>query len=124
MGRTVRQTRSDYEKTPTQKVGADETENTSTCRSGQAFPLYLMIMMGIWKISGVVAVLVPKLPLLKEWAYAGFFFAMSGAVYAHIAVGDGAQEIFGPALLLVLTVVSWYFRPANRSFDRITRSTG
>lgn len=81
------------------------------------FPLYLMTMMGIWKIAGVVAVLAPKLPLLKEWAYAGFFFAMSGAVFAHLAVADGAQEVFGPALLLVLTVVSWYFRPADRKIS-------
>jgi len=81
------------------------------------FPLYLMTMMGVWKIAGTVAVLAPKLPLLKEWAYAGFFFAMSGAVFAHIAVGDVAQEIFGPALLLVLTVVSWYFRPVDRKIS-------
>ena len=81
------------------------------------FPLYLMPFLGIWKILGVAAVLAPKLPLLKEWAYAGFFFAMSGAVFAHIAAGDGAQEVFGPALLLVLTVVSWYFRPADRKIN-------
>ena len=78
------------------------------------FPLYLMTLMGMWKISGVFAVLAPKLPLLKEWAYSGFFFAMTGAIYGHIAVGDAAQEVFGPALLLVLTLVSWYFRPADR----------
>lgn len=86
------------------------------------FPLYLMAMMGIWKIAGVVAVLAPKFPLLKEWAYAGFFFAMSGAVYAHLAVGDVAQEVFGPALLLVLTVVSWYFRPADRALSTFRKN--
>ena len=85
------------------------------------FPLYLMAMMGIWKMLGVAAVLAPKLPLLKEWAYAGFFFAMTGAVYAHIVVGDGAQELFGPGLLLLLTVVSWYFRPADRKLMPTTR---
>lgn len=78
------------------------------------FPLYLMAIIGTWKILGVVAVLIPKYTLLKEWAYAGFFFAMSGAVMAHLASGHGATELFGPSLLLVLTVVSWYFRPANR----------
>ena len=70
--------------------------------------------MGVWKILGVVAVLIPKFPLLKEWAYAGFFFAMSGAVISHLIDGDEAKEIFGPTLLLILTVVSWYFRPADR----------
>jgi len=78
------------------------------------YPRYFLTIIGVWKILGVVAVLVPKLPLLKEWAYAGFFFAMSGAVFSHLAVGDGAKEFFGPVLLLVLTVVSWYFRPSTR----------
>ena len=58
--------------------------------------------------------LTPKFPLLKEWAYAGFFFAMSGAIFSHLAVGDPLKEIFPALLLLMLTVVSWYFRPAGR----------
>jgi uncharacterized membrane protein YphA (DoxX/SURF4 family) len=78
------------------------------------YPIYLLTLLGIWKILGVVAVLIPKFPLLKEWTYAGFFFAMSGAVFSHLAIGDGAKEFFGPVLLLVLTFVSWYFRPAER----------
>jgi hypothetical protein len=78
------------------------------------YPLYFLTILGTWKLLGVIAVLVPKFPLLKEWAYAGFFFAMSGAIFSHLASGDGAKEFFGPTLLLVLTVVSWYFRPADR----------
>ncbi|MEO7991719.1 MAG: DoxX family protein [Chryseolinea sp.] len=78
------------------------------------YPSYLLTILGIWKMLGVVAVLIPKFPLLKEWAYAGFFFAMSGAVFSHFASGDGAKEFFGPILLIILTVVSWYFRPADR----------
>lgn len=78
------------------------------------YPLYFLTILGIWKMLGVVAVLVPKFPLLKEWAYAGFFFAMSGAVFSHLAGGDNAKEFFGPVLLLILTVVSWYFRPVDR----------
>lgn len=78
------------------------------------YPNYLLIILGVWKLLGVIAVLVPKFPLLKEWAYAGFFFAMSGAVFSHLAAGDPAIELFGPVLLIVLTVVSWYFRPAER----------
>lgn len=81
------------------------------------YPAYLMIILGVWKLLGVIAVLVPKYPLVKEWAYAGFFFTMSGAVFSHFAAGDGAKEYFGPALLLVLTVVSWYFRPADRKLQ-------
>lgn len=83
------------------------------------YPLYVLTILGIWKILGVVAVLIPKFPLLKEWAYAGFFFAMSGAVFSHLAVGDAAKELFGPILLIVLTAVSWYFRPADRKIISI-----
>lgn len=78
------------------------------------YPLYMLTLLGVWKILGVAAILVPKFPLLKEWAYAGFFFAMSGAVFSHLAAGDGAMEFFGPVLLLILTFVSWHFRPAER----------
>ncbi len=78
------------------------------------YPPYLMTILGVWKILGVVAILIPRFPLLKEWAYAGFFFAMSGAVFSHLACGDQAMDFFGPVLLLVLTILSWYFRPADR----------
>jgi len=83
------------------------------------YPLYFLTILGIWKIPGVIAVLIPKFPLLKEWAYAGFFFAMSGAVFSHLAMGDDAKEFFGPVLLLILTVVSWYFRPAGRKITPV-----
>jgi uncharacterized membrane protein YphA (DoxX/SURF4 family) len=78
------------------------------------YPVYILTILGIWKILGVVAVLIPKFPRLKEWAYAGFFFAMSGAAISHIVSGDSVKEIFPSLLLLILTVVSWYFRPENR----------
>lgn len=78
------------------------------------YPLYFLTILGVWKILGVIAVLVPRFPLVKEWAYAGFFFAMSGAIISHLVLADPASDLFGPALLLVLTVVSWYFRPADR----------
>lgn len=83
------------------------------------YPAYLLSILGVWKILGVVAVLMPKFPLLKEWAYAGFFFAMSGAIFSHLASGDAANEYFGPSLLLMLTAVSWYFRPANRKTSSV-----
>ena len=77
--------------------------------------------MGICKILGVIALLIPKFPLLKEWAYAGFFFVMSGAVYSHIASGNSMNEILPPVLLLVLTVVSWYFRPVDRKIISVSQ---
>lgn len=78
------------------------------------YPLYFLTILGFWKILGVVAVLIPRAPLLKEWAYAGFFFAMSGAAYSHIALGNSMKDIFPPLLLITLTVVSWYFRPPSK----------
>ncbi|WP_433830718.1 DoxX family protein [Flavobacterium anhuiense] len=78
------------------------------------YPLYVLALLGVWKLLGVIAILIPKFGLLKEWAYAGFFFAMSGAVVSHLAVKEDASTLFGPILLIVLTAVSWYFRPENR----------
>lgn len=78
------------------------------------YPLYLLTLLGIWKILGVVAILIPKFPLLKEWAYAGFFFAMTGAAFSHIAVRNPITEIAPSILLLTLTLVSWFYRPGDR----------
>jgi hypothetical protein len=78
------------------------------------YPVYFLTMLGVWKILGVAALLIPGYPVLKEWAYAGFFFAMSGALFSHIALGDPMTEIIPSLLLLALTLVSWYFRPAGR----------
>lgn len=85
------------------------------------YPVYLLTILGVWKILGVVALLIPRFPLLKEWAYAGFFFAMSGALYSHIAVGDPVKELIPSLLLLVLTMVSWYFRPASRTIISVNQ---
>lgn len=78
------------------------------------YPIYFLTMLAVWKFLGVVVVLIPKTPLLKEWAYAGFVFAMSGALFSHITLGGSASEIFPPVLLLLLTLVSWYFRPVDK----------
>jgi len=85
------------------------------------YPVYFLTIIGTWKILGVVAVLIPRFPLLKEWAYAGFFFNMTGAIFSHIAMGSGGLDLFGPSLLLVLTVVSWYFRPAERRLVQVNQ---
>lgn len=85
------------------------------------YPLYFLTILGVWKLLGVIAVLVPKFPLVKEWAYAGFFFTASGAIFSHAASGDAALEFFGPTLLLVLTLTSWYFRPEDRKVTSVTQ---
>ncbi len=78
------------------------------------YPVYLLSLLAIWKILGVAAVLIPKFPLLKEWAYAGFFFTTSGAIFSHIAMAEPLTKTFPALLLLILTLVSWYFRPKDR----------
>lgn len=78
------------------------------------YPEYFMTVIGVWKLLGVIAVLLPKTALLKEWAYAGFFFTMSGAIASHLANAEVFTTILPPALLLVLTCISWYTRPESR----------
>src|ERR1700744_4246942 len=71
------------------------------------YPAYFISLIGIWKILGIIAILIPKFPLLKEWAYAGLFFTMSGAVISHIASNDVGLQIIAPIVLAVFTVLSW-----------------
>ncbi|HET6996666.1 MAG TPA: DoxX family protein [Chitinophagaceae bacterium] len=87
------------------------------------YPVYFLTILGVAKILGVVALLIPKFPLLKEWAYAGFFFLTTAAIFSHIATGSSVNEIFPSALLLALTMISWYFRPADRKIIPITIGT-
>jgi len=83
--------------------------------TGLGYPIYLLTILGIWKILGVIAILIPGFKLVKEWAYAGFFFAMTGALISHLACGDFAiKAILGPVFQIVFIILSWYFRPVNR----------
>jgi hypothetical protein len=83
--------------------------------TGLGYPTYFLTLIGVWKILGVVSILIPRFPLFKEWAYAGFFFAMTGALFSHLAVGDFAfKAIAGPAFQTLFIFLSWYFRPADR----------
>nr|WP_315028415.1 DoxX family protein [uncultured Chryseobacterium sp.] len=91
----------------------DELTNFTTL----GYPAYLLTIIGVWKLLGVIAILIPKRLLLKEWAYAGFFFVMSGAVISHLIVGDTAGRTFPAVLLFVLVIISWYFRPADRKIS-------
>lgn len=85
--------------------------------TGMGYPVYFLTILGVWKMLGVVAILVPRFALVKEWAYAGFFFAMSGAFFSHISVGSEVSKMMPSLLLLALTIVSWYFRPSNRKIN-------
>lgn len=85
------------------------------------YPQYLLSILGVWKILGVIAILIPKFPLLKEWAYAGFFFAMSGASISHFVVGQSFTEAMPSLILLLATILSWYFRPESRKITSLTK---
>ena len=78
------------------------------------YPAYFAVILGTWKILGAVAVLAPSVPRLKEWAYAGVFFNMTGAVASHLSVGDGASALVTPTVFTALLVTSWALRPAAR----------
>src|SRR5258705_13552554 len=83
--------------------------------TGLGYPIYFLTILGIWKILGVIAILIPGFKLVKEWAYAGFFFVMTGALVSHLASGnDGIRQIIGPIMQTIFIILSWYFRPPNR----------
>ena len=81
------------------------------------YPLYFFHILGFWKLLGAIAILVPRFPRLKEWAYAGIIFDLTGAAASNAAVGGyGAYgfHILAPLILLALTVASWALRPESR----------
>jgi hypothetical protein len=78
------------------------------------YPLYLLFILGVWKIPGGVVMLAPRFQLLKEWAYAGAVFNYTGAAASHLAVGDGFDRWGGPLLFAGFAVASWALRPPAR----------
>jgi hypothetical protein len=81
---------------------------------GLGYPVYLLSLLGTLKIAGTLVLLLPRLPLLKEWAYAGFFFLLTGAIVSHIASGDEFIRWLGPLVFWILVPVSWALRPISR----------
>jgi uncharacterized membrane protein YphA (DoxX/SURF4 family) len=78
------------------------------------YPPYFVTILGFWKVAGAIAILVPRLPRLKEWAYAGIFFDLTGAAASSAAVHGGAFHILAPLIFAVLAIVSWALRPPSR----------
>jgi uncharacterized membrane protein YphA (DoxX/SURF4 family) len=78
------------------------------------YPLYFAVLIGVWKILGGLAILAPRFPRLKEWAYAGMFFDLTGAAISHGSVGDPPARVITPLAILVLVVASWALRPKSR----------
>ena len=84
------------------------------------YPSYFLVLLGTWKVLGALALLVPRRPLLKEWAYAGAFFTYTGAIASHLTTGYALGEVGLLAVLTVLTVLSWALRPPSRRTWRPT----
>ena len=82
------------------------------------YPEYFLVILGIWKLLGGVALLAPGFPRLKEWAYAGAFFNYTGAVASHVAVGDSVLVWWGPAGFAGILLASWALRPQGRRLGK------
>lgn len=78
------------------------------------YPSYFIYINGVWQIAGAAAIITPRFPRLKEWAYAGSFFHFSGAVASHLLTGDGVEVWLPPVVFLMFVIVSWALRPADR----------
>ena len=84
------------------------------------FPLYFARILGFWKVAGVLALLAPGFGLVKEWAYAGFVFNLTGAAACHFFAGHPVGEMTAPLILLALLVASWFLRPESRKLPGLT----
>ena len=78
------------------------------------YPAYLATIIGFWKVLGGIAILAPRLPRLKEWAYAGIFFNMTGAAVSHSVSHDATWHVIVTASLAALALASWALRPQSR----------
>jgi hypothetical protein len=78
------------------------------------YPVYFIVLIGVWKLLGGVAILTPGLPRLKEWAYAGMFFDLTGAAVSHLAMRSPSWHVGVTLSLAALVLVSWATRPASR----------
>jgi len=78
------------------------------------YPFYIPTLLGIWKIAGAVVILVPGLKRLKEWAYAGMIFDLTGASFSRFSVHDPALMVIIPLIISMIVLTSWMFRPETR----------
>lgn len=79
------------------------------------YPLYFIILLGVWKVLGGIAIVAPRFPLLKEWAYAGMIFELTGATVSQAFGGGDVRHVLVPLILAGVVVASWALRPDNRS---------
>lgn len=83
------------------------------------YPVYLLTILGTWKLLGALALLVPRLPRLKEWAYAGAFFELTGAAASHALAGSNTLHVVAPSILALIALASWALRPPSRTLGTL-----
>src|SRR2546423_4258186 len=84
------------------------------------FPLHFIVLLGVWKVLGSIAILVPGFPQIKEWAYAGIMFDLTGAASASIGTGGEWWHVAAPLSIMVLVAASWALRPESRRLPGAT----
>jgi uncharacterized membrane protein YphA (DoxX/SURF4 family) len=84
------------------------------------YPAYFVTLLGVWKVLGAAALVAPRFPRLKEWAYAGILFDLTGAAVSHAASGDPVAKVLVPLVLAALVMASWALRPASRRLPSAT----
>jgi hypothetical protein len=83
------------------------------------YPLHFIVLLGVWKVLGALTLVAPRLRLVKEWAYAGIFIDLSGAMVTAVANGSGAFHVVAPAILVGFLVASWALRPESRRLPEL-----
>jgi hypothetical protein len=81
------------------------------------YPVYFTTILGVWKFLGGIVVLAPRLPRVKEWAYAGMIFDLTGATASHASVGDPAAKLAVPLVIAAIVIASWALRPPSRRLE-------
>jgi hypothetical protein len=87
------------------------------------YPLYILKILGVWKLLGAVVIAVPGLPRLKEWAYAGVFFELTGAAASYVLHGEITSDLAAPLILAAVAMTSWALRPEGRVFGAVFPDT-
>jgi uncharacterized membrane protein YphA (DoxX/SURF4 family) len=88
------------------------------------YPSYFLTILGTWKILGALAIVAPRFPRLKEWAYAGMMFDLTGAAASRLASGDGTIAVIIPLLICGVVMTSWALRPRDRALMRTPQRDG
>jgi hypothetical protein len=87
------------------------------------YPPYFVVLLGVWKVLGALAIVAPRFARLKEWAYAGLFFDLTGASWSHAASGSSVGNVVGPAVFTVVLMASWALRPESRRIGAPLRAS-